>query len=153
MLLFRRCYPRGRYSHLYKQRLVLVCLIRLDLDDALGLGLKSKVPPQCLLQTSRIAAQLVSILLGQLSNPEGPAIMRAGKGNIAQLRLKVVFFVFQINLALLSPRVVTPQTNIQYLKRGMALVVKHVAGDVIWASHKLKGSRILAEEHGLSSHM
>lgn len=98
-------------SHLYKQRLVLVCLIRLDLDDALGLGLKCIVPPQRLLQARRIAAQLVSILLGQLTNPEGPAVMRAGKGNIAQLRLELVFFVFQINLALLSPAV-TPQTCI-----------------------------------------
>lgn len=69
-------------------------LIRLNLDDALGLGLKGIVPPQRLLQTRCIAAQLVSILLGQLTNPEGPAIMRAGKGNIAQLRLELVFFVF-----------------------------------------------------------
>jgi len=33
------------------------------------------------------------------------------------------------------------------------LVVKNVTGDVIWASRKLKESRILAEENSLSNHM
>ncbi len=95
---------------------MLVRLIRLDLDDALGLGLKGIVPPQCLLQARRIAAQLVSILLGQLTNPEGPTIVRTGKGNIAQLRLELVFFVFQVNLTLLSPGI-TQQTHIPSSER------------------------------------
>ena len=90
-------------QYLNKERLVLVSLISLDFDNALGFGLECKVSPQRLLKARSIASKLVSILLGQLTDSEGPAIMGAGKGNIAQLRLKVVFLVFQINLILLMP--------------------------------------------------
>ena len=85
------------HTYLNKQGLVLVSLISLDAYDPLCLGLEGKVSPEGLLQPASFASQLVCILLCQLPYPKCPAIMRAGKGDIAQLRLKVVFFVFQVD--------------------------------------------------------
>ena len=82
---------------------MFVRLVWLDLDDPLGLGLEGIVSPKGLLQSGCIAAQLVCILLSHLADSEGPAIMGAGKSNIAQLRLELVFFVFQVHFILLGP--------------------------------------------------
>ena len=85
------------HTYLNKQGLVLVSLVSLDAYDPLCLGLEGKVSPEGLLQPASFPSQLVCILLCQLPYPKCPAIMRAGKGDIAQLRLKVVFFVFQVD--------------------------------------------------------
>ena len=82
---------------------MFVALIWLDLDDPLGFGLEGKVSPKGLLQGRRIAPKLVCILFCHLADSESPAVMRTGKGHIAQLRLELVFFVFEVNLILLGP--------------------------------------------------
>ena len=91
------------HAYLNKQRLLFVALIWLDLDDPLGFGLEGKVSPKGLLQGRCIASKLVCILFCHLANLESPAVMRACKGHIAQLRLELVFFVFKVNLILLGP--------------------------------------------------
>ena len=73
-------------------------LIRLDVYNPLCLGLEGKVSPQGLLQPTSLAPQLVCVLLCQLSDFECPAIMCTSKCHVAQLRLEMVFFVFQVNL-------------------------------------------------------
>lgn len=82
---------------------MFVALIRLDLDDPLGFGMEGKISPEGLLQGRCIAAKLVCILFCHLANSESPAVMCACKGDIAQLGLELVFFVFKVNLILLGP--------------------------------------------------
>lgn len=91
------------HTYLNKQGLVFVALIRLNLDDTFGFSLKGKVSPEGLLQGRCIAPKLVCILFCHLANSESPAVMRACKGHVAQLRLELVFFVFKVHLVLLSP--------------------------------------------------
>ena len=97
------------HAYLNKQRLVLVALIWLDLDNPFGFGLKGKVSPEGLLQGRCIASKLVCILFCHLANSESPAIMCACKGHVAQLRLELVFFVFKVNLILLGPACTSPR--------------------------------------------
>ena len=96
-------HPSRAGHYLHKQRLVLVCLIRFDLHNSFGVWLEGNISPESLFKSRGITAKLVCILLGHLANSERPAVMGASKGNIAQLRLKVVFFVLKVNFILLGP--------------------------------------------------
>ena len=82
---------------------MFVALVWLDLDNPLGFGLEGKVSPEGWLQGRCIAPKLVCILFCHLPNSESPAVMRTCKGDVPQLRLELVFFVFKVNLILLGP--------------------------------------------------